>query len=86
MDAEQDFGAHGRFDDRARRRSRQQLAAHALGTPCSLRRRWCSSAPSPVITLGGAFAAAQPGSVFGDWLAWLTLGLAAPYAAIVTQA
>ncbi|MFF7441840.1 SDR family oxidoreductase [Streptomyces sp. NPDC008122] len=30
-DADEDFGAHGRFDDRARRRSRQQQAAHALG-------------------------------------------------------
>ncbi|MFD0077838.1 SDR family oxidoreductase [Streptomyces sp. NPDC127166] len=30
-DADEDFGAHGRFDDRARRRSRQQQATHALG-------------------------------------------------------
>ncbi|WP_407661074.1 hypothetical protein [Kitasatospora purpeofusca] len=28
-----DFGLHGRFDDRARGRSRQQQVAHALGFP-----------------------------------------------------
>ncbi|WP_051794776.1 SDR family oxidoreductase [Streptomyces sp. NRRL S-87] len=32
VDAERDFGAHGRFDDRARERSLQQQAAHALGS------------------------------------------------------
>ncbi|MFD5461813.1 SDR family oxidoreductase [Kitasatospora sp. NPDC127059] len=31
VDVKRDFGAHGRFDDRARGRSRQQQAAHALG-------------------------------------------------------
>ncbi|MFD4656849.1 SDR family oxidoreductase [Kitasatospora sp. NPDC058444] len=31
VDARRDFGAHGRFDGRARDRSRQQQVAHALG-------------------------------------------------------
>ncbi|MFJ7280186.1 SDR family oxidoreductase [Kitasatospora sp. NPDC098663] len=31
VDSRQDFGAHGRFDDRARARSLQQLTAHRLG-------------------------------------------------------
>ncbi|MFE6746443.1 SDR family oxidoreductase [Kitasatospora purpeofusca] len=38
-DSWRDFGAHGRFDDRARERSRQQQLAHALGAlTCSVRR------------------------------------------------
>ncbi|MFC0597391.1 SDR family oxidoreductase [Streptomyces palmae] len=31
-DSARDFGSHGRFDDRARSRSRQQQVAHRLGT------------------------------------------------------
>ncbi|MFD9791462.1 SDR family oxidoreductase [Streptomyces sp. NPDC059070] len=31
VDSTRDFGAHGRFDERARRHSRQQRAAHMLG-------------------------------------------------------
>ncbi|MEV4430201.1 SDR family oxidoreductase [Streptomyces sp. NPDC049602] len=48
VDAGRDFGAHGRFDERARRRSRQQVAAHALGTLAGvLSRMWGPSAPRP---------------------------------------
>ncbi|MFJ7955840.1 SDR family oxidoreductase [Streptomyces sp. NPDC096319] len=43
-DADKDFGAHGRFDDRARRRSRQQQATHALGA-CAGRIAAALSAP-----------------------------------------
>ncbi|MFD8413819.1 hypothetical protein ACFV2Q_18995 [Streptomyces sp. NPDC059650] len=32
-DGERDFGAHGRFDDRARSRSTQQWAARCLDEP-----------------------------------------------------
>ncbi|MFJ3202816.1 SDR family oxidoreductase [Streptomyces sp. NPDC086989] len=39
VDAGRDFGAHGRFDDRAAARSRQQRAAHVLGAlPAAVRR------------------------------------------------
>lgn len=39
VDSWQDFGAHGRFDDRARNRSLQQQAAHALGALAEVARR-----------------------------------------------
>ncbi|MFB7908294.1 SDR family oxidoreductase [Kitasatospora sp. NPDC056076] len=38
-DALQDFGSHGRFDDRAREHSSQQLAAHAAGALAAAVRR-----------------------------------------------
>ncbi|RSS62221.1 SDR family NAD(P)-dependent oxidoreductase [Streptomyces sp. WAC07061] len=41
LDAERDFGAHGRFDGKARARSAQQWAAHRLGALSSgLARAW----------------------------------------------
>ncbi|MFB6805252.1 SDR family oxidoreductase [Streptomyces sp. NPDC056387] len=47
VDAGRDFGAHGRFDDRAADRSRQQRAAHVLGALPAAVRRAAGRVPAP---------------------------------------
>ncbi|MEU3349342.1 SDR family oxidoreductase [Streptomyces sp. NPDC006700] len=57
-DARRDFGAHGRFDGRARARSVQQRAAHTLGTAADGARRAAAAVPR----LGAGFAARMRGT------------------------
>jgi NAD(P)-dependent dehydrogenase (short-subunit alcohol dehydrogenase family) len=55
VDAGRDFGAHGRFDDRARARSRQQQAAHAPGALTHALRRTAGRVALRLPTAGSGF-------------------------------
>lgn len=64
LDGGRDFGAHGRFDDRARARSTQQWAARHLGAlATALRRRRSRHGPdrvTSVIRVGPARRGPRP--------------------------
>ncbi|MEU8516425.1 SDR family oxidoreductase [Kitasatospora sp. NPDC048722] len=61
-DARRDFGAHGRFDDRARDRSPQQQLAHAFGALAHTGRRAAGRVQAGLPGAGGGFLSRMRGT------------------------